>query len=191
MIYRMSHTTSGATKELASGIVQTAQGNVQHRTIEQYNKSEVVPRFLEYKPPIFTGSEDPEATEKWLWELERIFNLISYTDEQHVLCAVFQLKEDAYFYWWELIMTPEKQANLTWEQFKQILTEKYIPSSYFYNKEEEFYRLEQGIMTVTEYERLFYSLSRYASYLVDTDVKSAERLKEDYDLKLAAFCLAH
>ena len=72
-------------------------------------------------------------------------------------------------------MTPEQLARMTWEEFKTGLYDKYIPKNYRKAKEVEFYNLKQGQMSVTEYDRMFCDMSRYAPGQVDTDDKIAEK----------------
>lgn len=49
--------------------------------------------------------------------------------------------------------------------------DKYFPQSLRDHKESEFLQLKQRTMSLTEYERKFDQLSRYASHLVDTEDK--------------------
>lgn len=53
--------------------------------------------------------------------------------------------------------------------------DKYIPKSYRKKKEMEFYHLKQGRMSVTEYDRVFCEMSRYAPEQMDTNEKMAEK----------------
>ncbi|XP_042042696.1 uncharacterized protein LOC121787917, partial [Salvia splendens] len=133
--------------------------------------------FLKQNPPVFNGLGNPAAAETWVRAIERIFDFLRCTDRERLSCVKFQLVESADF-WWEArrkVMTREQLEHLTWEEFKNELYGKYIPKSYRKAKEVEFYSLKQGKMTVTEYDRLFCDMSRYAPELVDTDEKMAEK----------------
>ena len=44
---------------------------------------------------------------------------------------------------------------MSWAQFKEEFTDKFVPASYKDAKAKEFFRLEQGILSVTDYERSF------------------------------------
>ena len=48
---------------------------------------------------------------------------------------------------------------MSWEQFKEEFTDKFVPASYRDAKAEEFFRLEQGTLSVIDYERIFLSSS--------------------------------
>lgn len=117
--------------------------------------------------------------EEWIKELERIFIYLDCTDAQRVFCAVFQLVEEA-SYWWEShsrTMTPEELQNLAWGKFKEMILEHYCPQSYRDHKEVAFLNLKQGTISVAKYERKFNQLFRYVFYLVDTERKKARRFE--------------
>ncbi|XP_042059685.1 uncharacterized protein LOC121804234 [Salvia splendens] len=137
----------------------------------------VINTFLKKKPPTFDGKGDPAEAESWIRALERLFDLLQCTDDERLVCASLQLTGSA-DYWWEArkkIMTPQQLEDLTWGQFKTGIYEKYIPKSYKKQKETEFYNLKQGRMSVTEYDRTFFDLSRYGVDQVDTDEKMSEK----------------
>ncbi|XP_057775166.1 uncharacterized protein LOC130994153 [Salvia miltiorrhiza] len=115
--------------------------------------------------------------EEWIRELERIFEHIECTDAHKVSCAVFQLCEDA-SHWWESFkrsMTEQARQGLTWNRFKEIVTNQYFPRSYRNQKEAEFLDLKQGELSITDYERKFNQFSRYATRLVNTNDQKADR----------------
>lgn len=148
--------------------------------------------FLRQNPPIFDGRGDPAEAEEWIRALERIFKFLRCNDQERLLCMSFQLKGSA-DHWWEArqkIYTPEQLQGLTWEEFKEILYEKYIPRSYRKQKEAEFTNLKQGKKTVLEYDRMFCDLARYAPEKVDTDEKMSELfragLRQDIRVILAS-----
>lgn len=154
--------------------LQTLQGYMQggKNTVQAQVKTfEVIEQFRKMGPPRLKGCEGPEVTEEWIRELEQIFQLMECTEEQKVSCATYQLAEEA-SYWWESharTLTPEQRQAMTWKDFKDLIMNRYFPQSYKTQKETEFLHLKQGNMTVTDYERKFNKLSRYATYLVDTD----------------------
>ena len=131
--------------------------------------------FLRQNPPVFNGLGDPTVAETWIRALERIFNFLHCTDQERLSCVTFQLIGPADF-WWEArkkTMTPEQLREMTWEEFKAEVYGKYIPKSYRKKKEVEFYHLKQGRMSVTDYDRMFCEMARYAPDQVDTDQKMA------------------
>ncbi|XP_057770781.1 uncharacterized protein LOC130990577 [Salvia miltiorrhiza] len=153
---------------------QQAQGA---QNPQRNNTSVVVEQFRRYNPPRFDGRSGPLAMEEWIRELERIFEHIECTDAHNVSCALFQLCEDA-SHWWESFkqsMTEQARQGLTWNRFKEIVTNQYFPRPYRNQKEAEFLDLKQGGLSITDYERKFNQLSRYATRLVNTNDQKADR----------------
>ncbi|XP_057791019.1 uncharacterized protein LOC131008142 [Salvia miltiorrhiza] len=136
-------------------------------------------RFRKHNPPTFNGMGDPMDAAKWIRCLERIFDCMGLTDKERLTCTIFQLTDEA-DYWWESVqrtLSPQQWEEYTWENFKAELYEKYIPQSYRIKKEAEFWNLRQENKYVTEYDRLFVQLSRYAPHLVDTEEKRSEKFR--------------
>ena len=74
-----------------------------------------------------------------------------------VTFSAFLLRDRA-LEWWRAVQRrcPE---GVSWAQFKEEFTDKFVPASYRDAKAEEFFRLEQGTLSVTDYERSFMSSS--------------------------------
>ncbi|XP_057790290.1 uncharacterized protein LOC131007148 [Salvia miltiorrhiza] len=159
------------------GFMQQQQEGGMNAGQPRVRNFEIIEQFRRMGPPRFKGTEGPEDTEEWIRELERIFELMGCSEEQKVSCAIYQLAEEA-SHWWESharTLTLEQRQALVWKDFKELIMDRYFPQSYITQKETEFLNLKQGNMTLVDYERKFNKLSRYASYLVDTDVKKARR----------------
>ncbi|MGV8065619.1 retrotransposon gag family protein, partial [Mycobacterium kansasii] len=54
----------------------------------------------------------------------------------------------------------------TWTAFEFRFHEKYYPQTYRHEREDEFLRLRQGGMSVTEYEHRFTELGRFVPTMV-------------------------
>ena len=91
------------------------------------------------------------------------------TDEQMVTFSAFLLRDRA-LEWWRAVQRrcPEKQ-------FKEELTDKFVPASYKDVKAEEFFRLEQGILSVTDYERSFSELVKHVPFIRDDEISKTKR----------------
>ena len=63
----------------------------------------------------------------------------------------------------------------TWGQFDSLFMEQYFPETKREARREEFERLIQGNSLVALYECKFADLSRYATYMVDTEAKKIHR----------------
>ena len=64
---------------------------------------------------------------------------------------------------------------MSWAQFKEEFKDKFVPASYIDAKAEEFFRLEQGILSVTDYERSFSELVRHVPLIRDDEVSKTKR----------------
>ncbi|KAL5852018.1 hypothetical protein ACOSQ3_007136 [Xanthoceras sorbifolium] len=76
---------------------------------------------------------------------------MGYTDEQRVLFSSF-LMEDRAKDWWEAL---ERQhpGGVTWAHFQLKFTNRFFPRSYKDARVEEYFRLEQKLMSITDYKR--------------------------------------
>lgn len=63
------------------------------------------------------------------------------------------------------------KKGLTWEEFDNLLRDKYMFECYYDNKAKEFYELKMGEMTSNEYITNFLGLLRYVAYIKDEKVK--------------------
>ncbi|KAL8537344.1 hypothetical protein ACS0TY_012478 [Phlomoides rotata] len=141
--------------------------------------NDFVEQFRRLHPPKLNGKEGPLETEEWVAGLERIFRHMVLTDAQKISCAQFQLTEDA-AQWWESherTLDTEVRQTLLWVDFKEAVMERYFPQVLRDQKEQEFVTLLQGNLSVTEYERKFNQLSRYAPHLVEIDDRKTRRFE--------------
>ena len=95
------------------------------------------------------------------------------TDEQMVTFSAFLLQDRA-LEWWRAVQRrcPE---GVSWAQFKEEFTDKFVLASYRDEKDEEFFRLEQGTLSVTDYERRFSELVRHVLFIRDDEVSKTKR----------------
>ena len=64
---------------------------------------------------------------------------------------------------------------MSWAQFKEEFTDKFVPASYRDAKAEKFFRLEQGTLSLTDYERSFSELVRHVPFIRDDEVSKTKR----------------
>ena len=97
------------------------------------------------------------------------------TDEQRVLFSSF-LMEDRAKDWWDAVERRYPDA-ITWDQFQQEFTDRFFPQSHKEKKKkiEEFFKLEQKNMSVSEYEKKFSELVRLVPYIQADDVLKCKR----------------
>ncbi|KAL0549014.1 hypothetical protein IC582_013494 [Cucumis melo] len=112
----------------------------------------------------------------WLSSLETIFRYMKCPEDQKVQCAVFMLT-DRGTAWWETTerMLGGDVSQITWQQFKESFYAKFFSASLRDAKRQEFLNLEQGDMTVEQYDAGFDMLSRFAPEMIATEAARADK----------------
>ncbi|KAL0534025.1 hypothetical protein IC582_028302 [Cucumis melo] len=112
----------------------------------------------------------------WLSSLETIFRYMKCPEDQKVQCAVFMLT-DRGTAWWETTerMLGGDVSQIMWQQFKESFYAKFFSASLRDAKRQEFLNLEQGDMTVEQYDAEFDMLSRFAPEMIATEAARADK----------------
>ncbi|TYK13576.1 pol protein [Cucumis melo var. makuwa] len=125
--------------------------------------------FRKYNPKTFDGSMDnPTKTQMWLTSIETIFWYMKCPDNQKVQCAVFFL---------------EDRGSAWWETAERMLGGDHV-------KQQEFLNLEQGDMTVEQYDAEFDMLSCFAPDVVRDEAVRTEKFVRGLRLDLQGFVRA-
>ena len=88
----------------------------------------------------YDGLGDPKKALSWLEGNERVYQVMQCTDEQMVAFSAFFLRDRA-LEWWRAVQR-RCSEGVSWAQFKEEFTDKFVPASYRDAKAEEFFRLE-------------------------------------------------
>ncbi|KAL0560548.1 hypothetical protein IC582_000953 [Cucumis melo] len=120
--------------------------------------------------------DNPTKAQMWLTSIETIFRYMKCPEDQKVQCAVFFL-EDRGTAWWETAerMLGGDVSKITWEQFKENFYAKFFSANVKHAKLQEFLNLEQGDMTVEQYDAEFDMLSRFAPDMVRDEAARTEK----------------
>ena len=118
--------------------------------------------------------DDAEKAEFWLENSFRVFDELFCTSEECLKCAISLLRDSAY-HWWKTLISVVSKEKVTWEFFQEEFRKKYISERFINQKRKEFLELKQGNMIVTEYEREFVRLSKYAREYIPTEAKMCRR----------------
>ncbi|XP_052172216.1 uncharacterized protein LOC127788145 [Diospyros lotus] len=117
--------------------------------------------YRRQNPPVFQGKlgVDSSEGEFWIEQTEKLLDHLHCGEEEKVNCATFMLQGEA-DKWWKRVkrsMTPQARSPyVTWERFKKLFDEKYLPLNLRMKKEREFTELRQiGDITVAQYEDTF------------------------------------
>ncbi|XP_060673893.1 uncharacterized protein LOC132804029 [Ziziphus jujuba] len=109
---------------------------------------------------------------------------IQCPDEGMARISGFMLEGDSWK-WWKVEKTRRRH---TWDQFKVVFTTEYCPLAYREARRREFEELQQGNMTVSEYERKFRELSEFCMHMIPDDhtkkVRFIDGLNENIALTL-------
>ncbi|XP_030475790.1 uncharacterized protein LOC115692947 [Syzygium oleosum] len=140
---------------------------------------QLVEQFLKLKPPKFTGKGDPEATPRWVEELEKAFEVLRCIESEKITLAVYQLQENAND-WWKATSARvfPKGVAQTWAAFTESFYGKYFSDSARERKIAEFMQLCQGQMIVDQYEAEFARLSKFAPRMVEHPEDKVRRFRE-------------
>jgi len=99
--------------------------------------------FLKHNPPKFNGEGNPDKVDRWMRDIERIFEATQCPEERKLSCVVYMLIEDGEFWWKGMKQMMEGRGeNVTWESFKVRFLEEYFRDSARNAKEIEFMQLE-------------------------------------------------
>ena len=137
-------------------IVTTATHQTRESSEEQRG---MIERALKLEAKTYDGTDDPEAAYLWLDRVSEIYAVMGCSDEQKVLFSGFLMAARAKD-WWEAFKR-RHPTGVTWDQFRQAFMDRFYPRSYQDAKIEEFLRLEQRSLTVTEYEQRFSELVKF------------------------------
>ncbi|XP_058216846.1 uncharacterized protein LOC131327723 [Rhododendron vialii] len=151
--------------------------------------------FSRRNPPVFDGtSSDPLVADHWLAQIRKFFRALNITEDNiRVGIVAVQLVGEA-GEWWESVLESRKDArrvvrtaaqvnepdieNLTWAEFETLFEDQYFSETSRENLRDQFEKLEQGNMTVSEYVQKFQSLSRFAPELVATEERKCRRFEK-------------
>lgn len=161
---------------LVTTLTAQAQGNLGNNrpAVHHNGNGSKIADFNRMQPPKFGGSDNPIEADDWLREIEMKLEVVHADDRDKVLLAVQQLRGPA-LAWWHSYREINGNANeMVWAEFVRIFREQHIPSSVMKLKKDEFRKLRQGGMTVTEYLHKFTELSRYAPEDINDDDKKQE-----------------
>ena len=127
----------------------------------------MIERTLKLRAETYDGTGDPEAAYLWLDRVSEIYTVMGCSDDPKVLFSGFLMAARAKD-WWEAIKR-RHPTGVTWDQFRQAFTDRFYSCSYQDAKIEEFFRLEQRSLTVTEYEQRFSELVKLVSMIQENE----------------------
>ncbi|KAI3522357.1 hypothetical protein L1887_00076 [Cichorium endivia] len=127
--------------------------------------------FSACQPPQFQGKRDPITSSRWITEIEGAFRTCFCPAEAKVRFAANLLRGPAKD-WWEIEVNARTEAGIdamTWEEFKEIFKEQFMPMIEVERVTKEFLCLEQTTETVNELTAKFMEKSVFCLEYVATE----------------------
>ena len=122
--------------------------------------------------------DEPSMAENWLERTERMLVQMHCTTEEKLECATSLLQDEAY-QWWVSMTRTAPLESITWKFFLDEFKKHYVGRIYLANMRREFHNLKQRQMSVTEYQREFTRLSKYAPEILVSEEEKCRRFEDD------------
>lgn len=135
----------------------------------------------------FSGGSKPKEADQWIDRIGRNFKSIRCPLAYKKDIAVHYLDGDAHL-WWRGVAARIGAEHCTWANFKTEFRGKYFPPEAFDQLEGAFLRLEQGTMTVREYEAEFNSLKKYAGREAESEISLVRKFMRGLRVDLRTRC---
>ncbi|KAA3477656.1 Protein MCM10 [Gossypium australe] len=84
---------------------------------------------------------DPERAEFWLENTISVFDELSYTPDECMMCVVSLLRGSTY-QWWNTLLFVVPREGVNWEFFQEEFQKKYISQRFIDQKRKEFLELK-------------------------------------------------
>ncbi|XP_070032008.1 uncharacterized protein [Nicotiana tomentosiformis] len=124
-----------------------------------------------------TPSEDPQD---YLDRCHEVLQNMGIVETNGVDFPMFRMMGSAKRWWRDYMLTrPAGLPELTWDQFSQLFLEKYLPVTLREDYRKQFEHLQQGSMTVTQYETHLFYLAHHATILLLTESERVRRFIEE------------
>jgi len=128
----------------------------------------LVERYQKLRAPEFSGGSDPLVADKWKEDVGKILSLMGVDSVQRQRLAAFSLKGDA-SKWYSSQFSETESVSIGWEEFVWRFDLQFISSAAKAGKEAELLRLEQGELSVAEYESQFTRLLHFTDNMFQTE----------------------
>ncbi|XP_027341827.1 uncharacterized protein LOC113854794 [Abrus precatorius] len=99
--------------------------------------------FTSHDPPKFEGGFNPEGAQRWLANVEKVFNAMGCREEHKVNYTTYLLCGEAEDWWRFAGQTlPQEGGYIQWKTFKAIFLGNYFPRDMRKQKAREFLELK-------------------------------------------------
>nr|XP_027100386.1 uncharacterized protein LOC113719373 [Coffea arabica] len=127
--------------------------------------------FQKFSPLKFLEGPDPEGAERWLETMINIFAALNYAEDRA---------------WWNVVKAKweRKGTAWTWLNFIGEFNEKYPSLINQEKREDDFIKLRQGTLSVSEDETQFTKLSKFAPELIATEPRKVRRFVQGFNVEI-------
>jgi len=111
--------------------------------------------------PEFEGQLDLDHFLDWLRMVERVFDYKDVPDEKKVKLVALKLHKYASIWWANVVAKRARKGKAkihSWDQMRDKLKDKFLPSHYLQDNYLKLHNLKQGTKSVEEYTREFEQL---------------------------------
>ncbi|XP_057953890.1 uncharacterized protein LOC131148177 [Malania oleifera] len=111
----------------------------------------MIEKFTKMNPLKLSRRVDPAATMNWMKEIEKVLVVLQCTEEQRVLFPTYKLTREAERWWTFFKLLEQRRTTpiaMTWDQFKELFSDKYFLATVREAKVEEFWNLKQGQQSI-------------------------------------------
>jgi hypothetical protein len=119
----------------------------------------------------FFGKIDPLEALEWIQNTEKVFRITRVLDDDKVNYATTMFKSRALTWWnatFASLSETDKECK-SWESFKTRFNKQYCPADLQRRLEKEFLDLNQGKMSVVDYETEFNHKAQFATRFLTTE----------------------
>ncbi|XP_058111295.1 uncharacterized protein LOC131254322 [Magnolia sinica] len=152
--------------------------NISSLKFNQPREVDLLERFTKLRLPVSKGASNPSIAEDWLKQIEKILEAMNWPDDQKVRLESFILQGKADVWWRAIKRMVLADYMWTWNKFQEKFHEKHFSKAYYIQKMAEFSKIEQGSMTVAQYEAKFVELVSYVPKLMKDEDYNITKFKE-------------
>ena len=127
VLVQLFQTLTQQTAALAQQQVQLQQQLLAQQQQRQAPQATTFKSFQSVQPPEFKGTHDPVGAQTWIKESEKAIALARIPEDKKIEYASYYLKNGANF-WCESARAIEPKGVITWDRFKELFKEKYLPT---------------------------------------------------------------
>ncbi|XP_035838818.1 uncharacterized protein LOC118486457 [Helianthus annuus] len=131
--------------------------------------------FMACKPPLYNGEVDPIVCQRWLSDIEGVFERTHCDTNDFVAYGTGQLRGQAKD-WWDnkkKEIGSEEAKAMTWDEFKVPFLKHHSPKAVINRIKEEFIQLRQKGKSIDKITGIFLDKLRFCDELVTTEEQKA------------------